>query len=107
MCAGCSVLTSNLGALPETGLGFARHYGFISDKQKHIERFTRELKRTITEYRNGEFDNTFKLRWQINIIVGKPESKTGKNLPKNFGENLNGKIRKKLIYVWDMLIFYP
>ena len=61
MCAGCSVLTSNLGALPETGLGFARHYGFISDKQKHIERFTRELKRTITEYRNGEFDNTLQV----------------------------------------------
>lgn len=58
LCAGCSVLSSNLAALPETGLGFARHYGFIPDRQKHIERFTRELKRTITEYRNGEFDNT-------------------------------------------------
>lgn len=57
LAAGCSVLSSNLGVLPETGLGFARHYGFISDRQKHIERFTRELKRTITEYRNGEFNN--------------------------------------------------
>ena len=47
-----------LAALPETGLGFARHYGFIPDRQKHIERFTRELKRTITEYKNGEFDST-------------------------------------------------
>ncbi len=28
------------------------------DRQKHIERFTRELKQTITEYRSGEFDNT-------------------------------------------------
>ena len=58
LCAGCSVLSSNLAALPETGLGFARHYGFIPDRQKHIERFTRELKRTITEYREGQFDNT-------------------------------------------------
>ena len=58
LCAGCSVLSSNLAALPETGLGFARHYGFIPDRQKHIERFTRELKRTITEYREGKFDNT-------------------------------------------------
>lgn len=58
LCAGCSVLSSNLAALPETGLGFARHYGFIPDRQKHIERFTRELKRTITEYRNSEFDST-------------------------------------------------
>ena len=61
MCAGCSVLTSNLAALPETGLGFARHYGFVPDREKHIERFARELKRTITEYRNGEFDNTLQV----------------------------------------------
>ena len=58
LCAGCSVLSSNLAALPETGLGFARQYGFIPDRQKHIERFARELKRTITEYREGKFDNT-------------------------------------------------
>lgn len=58
LCAGCSVLSSNLAALPETGLGFARHYGFIPDREKHIQRFTRELKRTITEYREGKFDNT-------------------------------------------------
>ena len=58
LAAGCSVLSSNLAALPETGLGFARHYGFIPDRQKHIERFTGELKRTITEYREGKFDNT-------------------------------------------------
>lgn len=57
LAAGCSVLSSNLAALPETGLGFARQYGFIPDRQKHIERFARELKRTITEYRNGEFNN--------------------------------------------------
>jgi len=58
LCAGCSVLSSNLAALPETSLGFARQYGFIADRQKHIERFARELKRTITEYREGKFDNT-------------------------------------------------
>jgi glycosyltransferase involved in cell wall biosynthesis len=58
LCAGCSVLSSNLAALPETGLGFARQYGFIPDRQKHIERFAKELKRTITEYREGKFDNT-------------------------------------------------
>ena len=58
LAAGCSVLTSNLGALPETGLGFSRHYGFIASKKAHTDRFTRELKRTITEYRNGQFDNT-------------------------------------------------
>lgn len=58
LAAGCSVLSSNLAALPETGLGFARQYGFIPDRQKHIERFARELKKTITEYREGKFDNT-------------------------------------------------
>jgi glycosyltransferase involved in cell wall biosynthesis len=64
LAAGCSVLTSNLGALPETGMGFARHYGFISDRQKHIERFTRELKRTITEYRTGKFNSDI----QVEVI---------------------------------------
>jgi glycosyltransferase involved in cell wall biosynthesis len=62
LCAGCSVLSSNLAALPETGLGFARQYGFIPDRQKHIERFARELKRTITEYREGKFDNTLQVQ---------------------------------------------
>lgn len=64
LAAGCSVLTSNLGALPETGMGFARHYGFIPDRKKHIERFTRELKRTITEYRTGQFDS----QHQVEVI---------------------------------------
>jgi hypothetical protein len=64
LAAGCSVLTSNLGALPETGMGFARHYGIISDRQKHIERFTRELKRTITEYRTGKFNSDI----QVEVI---------------------------------------
>jgi glycosyltransferase involved in cell wall biosynthesis len=61
LAAGCSVLSSNLAALPETGLGFARHYGFIPDREKHIQRFTGELKRTITEYREGKFDNTLQV----------------------------------------------
>jgi len=64
LAAGCSVLTSNLGALPETGMGFSRHYGFITDRKKHIERFTRELKRTIVEYRSGKFDS----KQQIEVI---------------------------------------
>ena len=33
----------------------------MPDREKHIERFARELKRTITEYRNGEFDNTLQV----------------------------------------------
>jgi glycosyltransferase involved in cell wall biosynthesis len=58
LAAGCSVVASNLAALPETGMGFARLYGYIPDRQKHIERFAGELKQTITEYRNGQFDST-------------------------------------------------
>lgn len=58
LAAGCSVVSSNLAALPETSLGFAKHYGYIPDRQKHVERFARELKRTITEYRTGKFDAT-------------------------------------------------
>ena len=56
--AGCSVVASNLAALSETSLGFARLYGYIPDRQKHIERFARELKKTIVEYREGKFDST-------------------------------------------------
>jgi len=62
LAAGCSVLSSNLAALPETGLGFSRHYGFIPDRQKHIERFARELKKTIVEYREGKFDNSLQVQ---------------------------------------------
>lgn len=58
LAAGCSVVASNLAALPETSLGFARLYGHVPDRQKHIERFAKELKETIVEYRNGNFDNT-------------------------------------------------
>jgi len=58
LAAGCSVVSSNLGALPETSLGFARQYGFIPDRQKHIIRFAQELKETIDEYRAGKFDAT-------------------------------------------------
>lgn len=58
LAAGCSVLSSNLAALPETGLGYARHYGYIPDRNKHIIRFAEELKRTLDEYRAGKFDST-------------------------------------------------
>jgi glycosyltransferase involved in cell wall biosynthesis len=58
LAAGCSVLTSNLAALPETGLGYARHYGYIPDRNKHIVRFAEELKRTLDDYRAGKFDST-------------------------------------------------
>jgi glycosyltransferase involved in cell wall biosynthesis len=58
LAAGCSVLSSNLAALPETGLGYARHYGYIPDRNKHIVRFAEELKKTLDEYRAGKFDAT-------------------------------------------------
>lgn len=58
LAAGCSVLTSNLAVLPETGLGFSRHYGFIPDRNKHIERFSRELKKTVVEYKKGKFNSS-------------------------------------------------
>ena len=64
LAAGCSVVASNLAALPETAMGFARLYGYIPNRQKHVERFARELKQTITEYREGKFDNTH----QVEII---------------------------------------
>ena len=58
LAAGCSVLSSNLAALPETGLGYVRHYGYIADRNKHIVRFAEELKKTLDDYRAGKFDAT-------------------------------------------------
>lgn len=65
LAAGCSVVTSNLAALPESSMGFAKHYGFIPDYKGHIDRFVPILKQTIQEYREGKFNSTLQVQ-QIN-----------------------------------------
>ncbi len=56
--AGCACLTSNVGALPETGLGYAKTYGYIPNNQLHAVRFAQELQILITDYRHGKIDTT-------------------------------------------------
>ena len=48
--AGVHVVTSSLGALPETLNGFATMYEYTEDKQKHFEAFGKALSQAISEY---------------------------------------------------------
>ena len=51
--AGLRVVTSNLGALPETTEGWARLYPFKVDKETHAEVFSQILKEEVNKLRNG------------------------------------------------------
>jgi glycosyltransferase involved in cell wall biosynthesis len=47
LAAGCRVVTSGHGALPETCAGFARMYPYVADRAAHAKRFASELEDTI------------------------------------------------------------
>ena len=71
--AGLRVVTSNLGALPETTEGWARMYPYLVDKQKHAEVFSKILIEEIEKVKKGELkehlDNQIKIynpRWSWN-----------------------------------------
>lgn len=51
--AGLRVVTSDLGALPETTEGWARIYPFLSDKARHAKFFSSVLSEEIELVRNG------------------------------------------------------
>ena len=53
LCAGCYVLTSDLGALPETIGKWGRTYPFTEDRELHGQRFGRELRAAIAALRDG------------------------------------------------------
>lgn len=55
--AGLRVITSNLGALPETTEGWARIYPYLMNKDKHAEVFANILKEEIEKIKTGELDN--------------------------------------------------
>lgn len=63
--AGLRVVTSNLGALPETTEGWARMYPYLMDKQKHAEVFAIILSEEINKIRLGELDQQLTLQTQI------------------------------------------
>ena len=48
--AGLEIVTSSLGALPETLNGFATMYPFVQDKQQHATYFYQALKEAIEKY---------------------------------------------------------
>ena len=48
--AGLDIVTSSLGALPETTNGFATIYQYVEDKEQHAKYFYIALKRTIQNY---------------------------------------------------------
>jgi len=63
--AGLRVITSNLGALPETTEGWARIYPYLMNKDKHAEVFANILKEEIEKIKTGELDNDLEPQKQI------------------------------------------
>lgn len=67
--AGLRVVTSNIGALPETTEGWGRMYPYLVNKNKHAEVFAKILEEEINKVRNGELD--YYLQVQQNIYAPK------------------------------------
>ena len=63
--AGLRVVTSNLGALPETTEGWARMYPYLMNKDKHAEIFASILKEEIEKIKTGELDSHLELQKQV------------------------------------------
>lgn len=55
--AGLRVVTSSLGALPETTEGHARIYSYVEDRNIHSDVFTEVLGEEMEKLRLGELDN--------------------------------------------------
>jgi len=64
MSAGCQIVTSSLGALPETTGGFATMYGFVENRQFHANMFAGALKQAVDNHES--FINTNKANVQKN-----------------------------------------
>lgn len=63
--AGLRVITSNLGALPETTEGWARMYPYMVSKELHALKFADILEEEIEKIRLGELDSHLDLQKQI------------------------------------------
>ena len=55
--AGLRVVTSNIGALPETTEGWARMYPYLMDKSRHAEVFAKILSEEIEKIKERELDS--------------------------------------------------
>jgi glycosyltransferase involved in cell wall biosynthesis len=67
--AGLRVITSNLGALPETTEGWARIYPYLADKETHSEVFSKILIEEVNKLKSGQLQNH--LENQISIYKQK------------------------------------
>jgi glycosyltransferase involved in cell wall biosynthesis/GT2 family glycosyltransferase len=63
--AGLRVITSNLGALPETTEGWARMYPYLMDKEKHANHFAEILEDEIKRIGDGNLDYQLDLQKRI------------------------------------------
>ena len=63
--AGLRVVTSNLGALPETTEGWARMYPYLMDPSLHAQKFANILSEEIENVRSGKLDHH--LRQQVDL----------------------------------------
>lgn len=62
---GLRVITSNIGALPETTEGWARMYEFMEHKELHALKFSQILKEEITKIKSGELEDSLDLQKKI------------------------------------------
>jgi glycosyltransferase involved in cell wall biosynthesis len=72
--AGLRVVTSNLGALPETTEGWARMYPYLMDKEKHASYFSKILNEEIEYVKGGGFNpqsqiDGYKQRWSWDMRI--------------------------------------
>jgi len=63
--AGLRVITSNLGALPETTEGWARMYPYLMDKEKHANHFASVLEDEIKRIEDGSLDYQLDLQKRV------------------------------------------
>jgi len=63
--AGLRIVTSKLGALPETTEGWARMYTYLMDKDRHAEVFASVLEEEIKKITTGELDSELELQKQV------------------------------------------
>lgn len=76
LCAGLRVVTSNLGALPETTEGWARMYPYLTNLNLHAEAFAKILNEEIELIRENKLEehltnqvNIYTSRWSWNYRI--------------------------------------
>lgn len=76
LATGLRVITSSIGALPETTEGWSRMYSYIDDREKHAEVFAKILGEEIQKMFNGELIDHLNLqkeaysqRWSWDIRI--------------------------------------